>query len=54
MNYDNGMVLEWFEKNDAFYSAFKNNAANIVLMNKESYGNPSSYSVMQGLWLAER
>lgn len=21
-------------------------------MNKESYGNPSSYSVMQGLWLA--
>ena len=52
MNYDNGMVLEWFEKNDAFYSAFKNNAANIVLMNKESYGNPSSYSVMQGLWLA--
>ena len=31
MNYDNGMVLEWFEKNDAFYSAFKNNAANIVL-----------------------
>lgn len=52
MNYENGMVLEWFEKNDAFYSTFKNNAANIVLMNKESYGNPSSYSVMQGLWLA--
>lgn len=52
MNYDNGMILEWFEKNEAFYSAFKNNAENIVLMNKESYGNPSSYSVMQGLWLA--
>lgn len=52
MNYDNGMVLEWFEKNEAFYSVFKKNAANIVLMNKESYGNPSSYSVMQGLWLA--
>lgn len=52
MNYENGMVLEWFETNEAFYSAFKNNAENIVLMNKESYGNPSSYSVMQGLWLA--
>lgn len=52
MNYDNGMILEWFEQNEAFYSAFQNNAENIVLMNKESYGNPSSYSVMQGLWLA--
>lgn len=52
MNYDSGMVLQWFQTNEAFYSAFKNNAANIVLMNKESYGTPSTYSVMQGLWLA--
>ena len=52
MNYDSGMVLEWFETNEAFYSAFKNNAENIVLMNKESYGTASTYSVMQGLWLA--
>lgn len=52
LNYDSGMVLEWFEKNEAFYSAFKSNAENIVLMNKESFGTPNSYSVMQGLWLA--
>lgn len=52
INYDSGLVLDWFEKNESFYSAFKNNAEHIVMMNKESYGNPSSYSVMQGLWLA--
>ena len=52
MNYSSGMMLEWLETNEAFYSAFKNNSENIVLMNKESYGTPSTYSVMQGLWLA--
>lgn len=52
MNYKSGMMLEWLENNEAFYSAFKNNSQNIVLMNKESYGDPSTYSVMQGLWLA--
>ena len=52
MNYNSGMVLEWFEKNEAFYSAFKNNSEYICLMNKESYGKPSTYSCMQGLWLA--
>ncbi len=52
MNYESGMMLEWLENNEAFYSTFKNNSANIVLMNKESYGDPSTYSVMQGLWLA--
>jgi len=52
ISYDNGMIMQWFESNEAFYSAFKNNSKNIVLMNKESYGDPSTYSVMQGLWLA--
>lgn len=52
MNYDSGMILEWFETNEAFYSAFKENSKYICLMNKESYGKPSTYSCMQGLWLA--
>ena len=52
ISYDSGMMMQWLENNEAFYSAFKNNSENIVLMNKESYGDPSTYSVMQGLWLA--
>lgn len=52
MNYDSGMILEWFETNEAFYTAFKENSKYICLMNKESYGKPSTYSCMQGLWLA--
>lgn len=52
MNYDSGMIMEWFETNEAFYSAFKENSKYICLMNKESYGRPSTYSCMQGLWLA--
>lgn len=52
MNYDSGMILEWFETNEAFYTAFKENSKYICLMNKESYGKPSTYACMQGLWLA--
>lgn len=52
MNYRSGMIIEWLETNPSLYSAFKNNAENVVMMYKESFGNPSSYSVMQGLWLA--
>lgn len=52
IGYKNGMVLEWFQTNEAFYSAFKDNSEYICLMNKESFGDPSTYSVMQGLWLA--
>lgn len=52
MSYDSGMILEWFETNEAFYSAFKENSKYICLMNKESFGRPSTYACMQGLWLA--
>ncbi|MEI6579779.1 MAG: glycosyl hydrolase family 98 C-terminal domain-containing protein, partial [Eubacteriales bacterium] len=52
ISYDSGMIMQWLESNEAFYSAFKNNSENIVLMNKESYGDPSTSSVMQGLWLS--
>lgn len=52
MNYKSGMILKWLETNPSLYSAFQNNAGNVVMMYKESYGNPSTYSVMEGLWLA--
>ncbi len=52
MNYDSGMILEWFETNEAFYSTFKENSKYICLLNKESFGKPTTYACMQGLWLA--
>ena len=52
MNYDSGMVLQWFENNESFYDTFKQYSEYICLINKESYGKPSSYACMQGLWLA--
>lgn len=51
-NYDNGMMVDWFENNELIYSTFKQYSENIVMMNKESFGEPSTYSFMQGLWLA--
>lgn len=51
-NYDNGMMVDWFENNELIYSTFKQYNENIVMMNKESFGEPSTYSFMQGLWLA--
>lgn len=51
-NYESGMLLEWLEKNESFYSTFKNYSDYFCLLNKESYGHPSTYAVMQGLWLA--
>src|SRR5574344_480908 len=46
------MVDPFIVCGDSFYSAFKENSKYICLMNKESYGKPSTYSCMQGLWLA--
>ena len=48
-NYDNGMMVDWFENNELIYSTFKQYSENIVMMNKESFGEPSTYSFMQGL-----
>lgn len=50
--YENGMLLEWLENNENFYSTFKNYSKYICLLNKESFGVPSTYGIMQGLWLA--
>ncbi len=51
-NYENGMLLEWLESNETFYSTFKEYSQYICLLNKESIAHPSTYAIMQGLWLA--
>lgn len=52
LNYKSGMLLHWLENNDSFYSAFKSYSDYIFLMNKESIADPSTYAVMQGLWMS--
>lgn len=52
LNYKSGMLLEWLENNEAFYTTFKNYSDYICLLNKESIASPETYAVMQGLWLA--
>lgn len=51
-NYKNGMLMQWLENNESFYSTFKEYSDYICLLNKESIAHPSTYAVMQGLWLA--
>ena len=52
LNYKNGIILEWFENNESFYSTFKQFSNNICMLVKESIADPASYGVMQGLWLS--
>lgn len=49
---EDGNILDWIESNNALYSAMKLNSRNVCMMNKESYGDADTYSVMLGLWLA--
>ncbi len=46
------LVLQWLEKNEALYTAFQENAANIILMARQASFSLTACSVMQGLWLA--
>ncbi|MDE6967209.1 MAG: hypothetical protein K2P12_01005, partial [Clostridia bacterium] len=52
LNYKNGMILEWLENNDSFYSTFKEYSKNICMLNKESIADPATYGLMEGLWLS--
>lgn len=52
LNYKNGMILDWLEGNESFYSAFKQYSKNICMLNQESIADPTTYGLMQGLWLA--
>ncbi|NMP37994.1 MAG: hypothetical protein GX051_07745 [Clostridiales bacterium] len=47
-----GTILDWIQSNNALYNTMKAHSKNICMMNKESYGDADTYSVMLGLWLA--
>ncbi|MFE1902289.1 discoidin domain-containing protein [Streptomyces gardneri] len=46
-----GMMLDYMQNNPAFLPAMKANAANLVLMNKESFATDSTDALIKGLWL---
>lgn len=48
----NGTFSDWIEENEYLYSTMKECSEHIFMQNKESYGDPSSYSVMKGLYMA--
>lgn len=50
---DNGTIVDWIEENEQLYSAMKDNYDHIIMQNKESYGDASTYSLMKGLYLAK-
>lgn len=49
---DNGTFSDWIEENEYLYSTMKDCSEHVFMQNKESYGDPSSYSVMKGLYMA--
>lgn len=49
----NGTIIDWIEENEQLYDTMKENYQNIIMQNKESYGDPSTYSLMEGLYLAK-
>lgn len=49
---DNGTFSDWIEENEYFYTTLKECSEHVFMQNKESYGDPSSYSVMKGLYMA--
>lgn len=49
----NGTVVDWIEENEFLYDTLKACYRNVIMQNKESYGDPSSYSIMKGLYMAK-
>lgn len=49
---DHGTFSDWIEENEYLYTTMKECNKHIFMQNKESYGDPSSYSVMKGLYMA--
>lgn len=47
-----GTFSDWIEENEYLYTTMQECAEHIIMQNKESYGDPSSYSLMKGLYLA--
>ncbi len=48
----NGTIIDWIEENEQLYSVMQSHPQNIIMQNKESYGDPSTYSLMKGLYMA--
>ncbi len=48
----NGTIIDWIEENEQLYTVMKEHPQNIIMQNKESYGDPSTYSLMKGLYMA--
>ncbi len=48
----NGTIIDWIEENEQLYSVMKEHPQNIIMQNKESFGDPSTYSLMKGLYMA--
>ncbi|WP_405681936.1 glycoside hydrolase family 98 domain-containing protein [Streptomyces sp. NBC_01238] len=47
----NGMMLDYMQNNASFLPTMKANAANLVLLNKESFATDSTDALLKGLWL---
>lgn len=59
MRYKNGMMIEWLERSEEFYSTLKNYSQYVYVLSKETSVTwmdpmpmPSSYSLLEGLWLS--
>ncbi len=50
---DNGMIIDWIEENEFLYTTMKDNYEHIIMQNKESYGDASTYSLMKGLYMSK-
>ncbi|MGN1420577.1 MAG: glycoside hydrolase family 98 domain-containing protein [Eubacterium sp.] len=50
---DNGNLIDWIEENEFLYTLMQENYKNIYFLNKESYGDPSTYSLLKGLYMAK-
>ncbi|MFC9559429.1 glycoside hydrolase family 98 domain-containing protein [Agromyces sp. NPDC056965] len=49
---ETGTIARWLEDNAGLYDAFRAHSANIVMMNKESFGDIDTDALNSGLWLA--
>ena len=49
----NGTIVDWIEENEFLYQTMRECYQNIIMQNKESYGDPSTYSLMKGLYMAK-
>lgn len=49
--YPRGTISNWIEQNSSLLAAMRNNSSNVIMINKESFGDADTDAVMLGLWL---